>query len=102
MFALAEFLKIFQPASGPLSSPFTVANSSSSIAPLEDSPGGHSEKKQFSEDATGLGGEVEAFRQEREELRATKTALSEEMLELNGRTFYCSRPSKRDRLSPSA
>jgi chromosome segregation ATPase len=30
----------------------------------------------------GLGGEVEAIRQEREELRAAKTALSEEILEL--------------------
>jgi chromosome segregation ATPase len=82
VFLLAELLKTFQPASGPVSSPFTVATSSSSIAPLEASPGGQREKKQFSEDATRLGGEVEAFRQEREELRATKAALSEEILEL--------------------
>ncbi|RSH94184.1 hypothetical protein EHS25_003987 [Saitozyma podzolica] len=72
----------YQPASGPLSSTFTVATSSSSIAPLEASPGGQSEKKQFSKDATEVGGEVEAFRQERDELRAAKTALSEEILEL--------------------
>jgi hypothetical protein len=82
VFVLAEFLKTFQPASGPLSPSITVATSSSSIAPLEASPGGQSEKKQFSEDATRLGGEGEAFRQEREELRAAKTALSEEILEL--------------------
>ncbi|RSH94157.1 hypothetical protein EHS25_003960 [Saitozyma podzolica] len=75
-------LPTYQPASGPLSSTFTVATSSSSIAPLEASPGGQSEKKQFSKDATEVGGEVEAFRQERDELRAAKTALSEEILEL--------------------
>jgi hypothetical protein len=82
VFVLAEFLKTFQPASGPLSPPITVASSSSWIAPLEASPGGQREKKQLSEDAKRLGGEVEAFRQEREELRAAKTALSEEILEL--------------------
>jgi uncharacterized coiled-coil DUF342 family protein len=59
-----------------------VATSSSPIAPLEVSPGGQSEKKQFSEDATRLGGEVDLVGQEREELRAAKTALSEEILEL--------------------
>jgi uncharacterized coiled-coil DUF342 family protein len=82
VFVLAEFLKTFQPTSGPLSSPFTVVRSSSSIAALEASPGGQSDKKQLSEDATRLGREVEAFRQEREELRAAKTALSEKILEL--------------------
>jgi chromosome segregation ATPase len=82
VFVLADFLKTFQPTSGPLSSPLSVVSSSSSIAPLEASPGGQSEKKQFSKDATRLGGEGEAFRQEREELRAAKTALSEEILEL--------------------
>jgi chromosome segregation ATPase len=82
VFALAELLKTFQPASGPLRSTFSVTTSNSSIAPLEASPGGQSEKQQFHEDATRLGGEVEAFRQEREELRAAKTALSEEILEL--------------------
>ncbi|GFZ49918.1 hypothetical protein JCM24511_07321 [Saitozyma sp. JCM 24511] len=73
-----------EPASGPLSSPFTIATSSSPIAPLEVSPGGQSDKKQFSEDATRLGGggEVDQMGQEREELRAAKTALSEEILEL--------------------
>jgi chromosome segregation ATPase len=82
VFALAELLKTFQPASGPLRSTFSVTTSNSSIAPLEASPGGQSEKQQFHEDATRLGREVEAFRQEREELRAAKTALSEEILEL--------------------
>jgi hypothetical protein len=82
VFVLADFLKTFQPTSGPLSSPLSVVSSSSSIAPLEASPGGQSDKKQLSEDATRLGREVEAFRQEREELRAAKTALSEEILEL--------------------
>jgi predicted nucleic acid-binding Zn-ribbon protein len=82
VFTLAEFLKTFQPASGPLSSPFTVATSSSSIAPLEASPGGQRGAKQLSEDAERLGGELEAYRQEMEELRAAKMTLSEEIWEL--------------------
>jgi hypothetical protein len=49
---------------------------------VEASPGAQREKTQISEDAKRLGGEVEAFRQEREELRAAKAALSEEILEL--------------------
>jgi chromosome segregation ATPase len=82
VFVLAEFLTTLQPASGPLSSPFTGASSSSLIAPLEASPGGQSDNKQLPEDAIRLGREVEALRQEREELRAAKAALSEEILEL--------------------